>query len=428
MAQINFRAGSYAGYLGLATKDANTLYFIEDAKKIYKGTIDMTEAIRVVDSFADTPGADIAEGKLYVNATTFEVRFKNGSNWVVLSPGYITAGDDFTSENGSKFATISATMAYITKAIADITGGTAFVKDVTWEDGVLLVDKGEEAPAEVELTGVAHDLVYNKEGLKLTIPVYGQEDIVVDIPKDNFVRDGRYEAEYDLPDGSKGAAIVLVIDNEDSDSDQTTKEIVIPATGLIDEYTGGDTDTVKVTVSEGNEITATVVIDPVAGNALVATASGLKVDISGKADKIANATAGNVVVADEYGNIADGSVSIKKSGDMGDSDTVVPVASLIAAAIASAVKTAQDNLQAQIDEITNEEGTGRLDVLEEKVDNISDSIVGEGNANEVIVSTANGIARSGKTVGGETLAETADANTVATEAAVVDALSWKPIA
>ena len=427
MAQINFRAGSLAGYLAIANKDANTLYFVEDAKKIYKGEVDMTEAVRVVDAFAEAPGADIVEGKLYINATTFEVRIKNGDALVVMSPGYITAGDDFNAENGSKFATIAATMAYITEQIAAITGGTAFVKDVTWENDKLMIDSGAEEAKAVELTGVAHAPVYSKEDLKLTIPVYGQEDIVVDIPKDNFIRDGRYEAEYQLPNGEMGEAIVLVVDNESADSDGDVKEIVIPAAALVHDHTGGTTTSIKVAVSDGNEITADIIIDPVAGNALVLTEAGLKVDISGKADKLAEAVEGNVFVQTADGNLADSGVSIKKSGEMGESATEVPVASLIAAAIAAAVKTAQDSIQEKLDAITNEDGTGRLDLLEDKVDGIKESIIGEGEAGKVVVSTASGIERSAAAIGGATLSESADANTLATEAAVLDAMSWKPM-
>ena len=290
-----------------------------------------------------------------------------------------------------------------------------------------MIDSGAEEAKAVELTGVAHAPVYSKEDLKLTIPVYGQEDIVVDIPKDNFIRDGRYEAEYQLPNGEMGEAIVLVVDNESADSDGDVKEIVIPAAALVHDHTGGTTTSIKVAVSDGNEITADIIIDPVAGNALVLTEAGLKVDISGKADKLAEAVEGNVFVQTADGNLADSGVSIKKSGEMGESATEVPVASLIAAAIAAAVKTAQDSIQEKLDAITNEDGTGRLDLLEDKVDGIKESIIGEGEAGKVVVSTASGIERSAAAIGGATLSESADANTLATEAAVLDAMSWKPM-
>lgn len=399
MAKVNFISASYNKYAALATKDASTLYFLEDVKKIYKGDVDVTEAIKVVEAFDETPGADVVEGKLYINASTLEVRIKNGDAWTIMSPGYITKEEEFVDSNAGKLATIGATKAYITKQIADITGGTAFVKDVTWsaEDGVLKVDKGDVTPGSVELTGVAHDVVYDKANLKVTIPVYGSEDLVINIPKDNFIRSGRYEAEYDLPDGSKGPAIVLVVDDELSDTDETFKEVVIPAADLVDVYTGGATEDITVTISDQNVVTARVKINPVSGNALVSTANGLMVDISMKADKLTADAADHVLIAGADGDIADSGMTIKSEGAMGQSATEIPVASVIAAAIAAAVKNVQDNL------------------------------VGDGNPDEVIISTATGVTRSGKKIGGEVLSETADANTLATEAAVLDAISWKTL-
>lgn len=54
------------------------------------------------------------------------------------------------------------------------------------------------------------------------------------------------------------------------------------------------------------------------------------------------------------------------------------------------------------------------------------SFLGEGNADEIILSTAEGgIKRSSKTIGGDTL--TGDSNKLATEKAVVDAISWSTL-
>lgn len=423
--RVNFISTVLAKYNALAVKDENTLYFLEDAKRIFKGEVDVTEAVKVVDLFADVPGADIVEGKIYIHATTFETRIKNGDAWVTMLPGYISAAEGFNDTNADKLATIGATKAYITAQIAEITGGTAFVKDVTWENGTLNVDTGDTTPAKVELTGVAHDVSYDLAALKLSIPVYGKEDIVVNIPKDNFVRSGRYEQDYDLGDGSTGPAIVLVVAT--ADAEEATKEVVIPAASLVDTYTGTNSNTVKVTVSEDHQITASVVIDPKAGNALVQTAAGLSVDISGKADKLTADANGHILISAADGNLADSSLTLKASGEMGDLPTEVPTAALIAAAITAAVNAAQQTVLDKIAEITNEEATGRLDVLEQKVENLSTSVLGEGNPDEVVISTESGIARSGKKIGGSTLSETPDASTVATEAAVLDAVAWKSI-
>lgn len=400
MAKVNFISTVLAKYRALETRDASTLYFIEDAKRIYKGDLDVTEAIKVVNSFAATPGEDIVPGKIYINASTFESRIKQGGDWIVMQPGRISSSEEFKHEdNAGAIPTVGAIKAYITQQIADITGGTAFLKDVTWstDDGVLKVDKGEEVPASVELTNVAHSITYDKSTLKLNIPIYGREDLVVDIPKDNFIRSGKYEKDYNLGDGTTGPAIVLVVDDEDPDTDGQTQEIVIPAAALVDIYTGDVSQSARVTVSDDNKIKASIILDPQAGNALVCNEAGLMVDISSKADKLTSSAANHVLVGSTNGNLADSGTTIRTAGELGQSNTEIPVASVIAAAIATALQ------------------------------NVQNSLVGEGAAGELIISTQTGVVRSGKKIGSSVISASADADTLATEAAVIDAMSWKTL-
>lgn len=436
MGKVNFKAGTLAQYTTLQSKSADTLYFLTDAKKIMKGDIDVTENIVVVTNFDGSAGGvaveNAFEGKFYINVTTFECRIKSGAAWVVMSPGYITDGTNFAqSGNEGKFATIAAIKAYITEQIAGITGGTAFVKGVTWDmaSHSLQIDKGGEAPTAVALSGMAYKPTYDAGALKLTIPVVGDDDVVINIPKDNFVRSGRYEADY--PVGS-GPAIVLVVNGGSGTDDQ---EVVIPAASLVDVYTGEASNDITVTVGEDHKITATVKIDPAEGNALVSSVSGLKVDISGKADKLASA-AGKVLIGSADGNIANGGVTLKTTGEMGTSATEVPVASLIAAAITAAVSAAQGTLQGAINAVS-----GRVDTAESDIEELQTTVsgfqtslanyiasMGAGNADEIVLSTAaGGVARSGKKIGGATLNATPDANTVATEAAVSAAFSWQAL-
>lgn len=436
MGKVNFKAGTLAQYTTLQSKSADTLYFLTDAKKIMKGDIDVTENIVVVTNFDGSAGGvaveNAFEGKFYINVTTFECRIKSGAAWIVMSPGYITDGTNFAqSGNEGKFATIAAIKAYITDQIEDITGGTAFVKGVTWDmaSHSLQIDKGGEAPTAVALSGMAYKPTYDAGALKLTIPVVGDDDVVINIPKDNFVRSGRYEADYPVGDGP---AIVLVVNGGSGTEDQ---EVIIPASSLVDVYTGEASDNITVTVGEDHKITATVKVDPVQGNALVSSASGLKVDISGKADKLASA-AGKVLIGGADGNIADGGVTLKTTGEMGSSATEVPVASLIAAAITAAVSAAQGTLQGAIDAVS-----GRVDTAEADIEELQTTVaefetslanyvasMGAGNADEIVLSDATGgIKRSAKKIGGATLAASPDANTVATEAAVSAAFSWQAL-
>lgn len=230
------------------------------------------------------------------------------------------------------------------------------------------------ASSEVAMTGIAHAPVYNSVDMKLIIPVFGQDDVVVNIPKDNFVRSGRYEAEYDLPDGGKGPAIVLVVDNEDTDSDKTTREIVIPAAALVDVYTGKTSATAKVTVAENNEIGVDVIFREIVAN--------------------------HLVTVDSLGNVTDSGKTIED----------------ITNAIAEAIKTVDDKIK----------------IINESINSINSILaklnIGEGNADEIIISTEDGIARSGKKVGGSTLSASPDGNTLATEAAVANLMKWQTLA
>ena len=75
---------------------------------------------------------------------------------------------------------------------------------------------------------------------------------------------------------------------------------------LVDTYTAKAGDSAKILNIAGYEIE--VKIDPSNDNAIEVTANGLKVNISGKADKVANATAGHVASLDANGNLADSGV------------------------------------------------------------------------------------------------------------------------
>ena len=72
---------------------------------------------------------------------------------------------------------------------------------------------------------------------------------------------------------------------------------------LIDTYTIATGDSAKVLSISGNAITFHV--SSVANNAITVQNDGLHVDISGKTDKVASATAGNLAGLDANGNLTD---------------------------------------------------------------------------------------------------------------------------
>lgn len=423
MAKVNFSVvNKLSSYNALAAKDANTLYFVIDAKRIYKGANDVTSNIEVVTAFdpaepaAGTVSlANAFEGKLYLNATTFEMRIKNGAAWSVLSPGYLTTGGNWAqADNDSKLGTIGVIKTIIGQAIA------AAKADVTFDSATGTLTVGDSS---ARLVGVINSVSYDPDQLQLVVKSVSASgdptSQVISLPKDNFVRSGRYEAEYDLPDGSKGPAIVLVV----NDGVGADKEVVIPAASLVDVYTGGKSQNIQVSVSDGNVITATAVIDPAEGNALVSTEAGLKVDISGKANTV-SAVSGNIIVANGDGNMKDSEVSIIAEGEMGNSAAKIPVASVIATAISSAVAAAQGTLQSAIDALGE-----KVTSLEQFKESLTGKFLTASVAENLVgfIDAKGNIKDSGKKAGGATLSADPDASTLATEAAVFAAMSWQEL-
>lgn len=285
------------------------------------------------------------------------------------------------------------------------------------------------------LDNVAHSPTYDATNLKLTIPVYGGSDVVVNIPKDKFVTAGKY---YDVyPEGATGETaqhqvIVLTIENQ-------TEPVIIPASSLVNILTAESTNTITMQISDDDKISASVKIDPSSDNAITSSASGIKVDLSGKMDAITGATGGKIAVTDANGNVDESAFAIQSTGELSSmTANDIPVATVIAAAI-NAVQTTIS--QGKLDKLTGSTtDAGKLVVvgadgasitfgaltiqdiqtaLANKVDKIT------GTENDIVTLGANGaIKDSGKVAGGATLAATPDANTLATEAAVNAAMSW----
>lgn len=84
---------------------------------------------------------------------------------------------------------------------------------------------------------------------------------------------------------------------------------------LVDIYKGAETDSVVVAVSADNVITANVKVSAEAGNLIEVKEDGLfvavePVDISGKADKVEEVKAAQILVDDGAGNLAASAVTI----------------------------------------------------------------------------------------------------------------------
>lgn len=96
--------------------------------------------------------------------------------------------------------------------------------------------------------------------------------------------------------------------------DDTVTYSFINLETLIDIYTGEETNTVKVEVSGDNKISANVKISAEEGNLVEAKEDGLyvaPVDISGKADKLTEAVAAQILVDNGEGNLAGSGVTLE---------------------------------------------------------------------------------------------------------------------
>ena len=433
--KVNFYALTSTAYKALESKNASTLYFLSDTGKIYKGTDDYTQCIVVPETMPSV--SDAIRGKIYFDQSTLEIKATlNNADWYTLYPGHLTDGANWATADSNKLATIGLIKKGIQEAVAAINLNATF-NNAT---GTLSVGSGTGAV----LTGVAHDVTYDSANLKITIPVYGGDDVVVNIPKDKFVTAGQYYEDYPLESPTHHKVIVLTIDNQED-------PVIIPAESLVNIYTASNEGKdIVVTISDDNKISAAVKLDPSALNALSSSANGLMVDVSGKLDKLSSAVGTKVVISKADGTIEESEVSIKSTGDMGNSSTDIPVASVIAAAISTAISNLQSTISGSLDGkldklsgtsedagklavvgadgTTLEIGTVKLSELATvtQLNNKVDKVVGTVD-NLVTFGSDGAIKDSGKAVGGSTLNATPDANTVATEAAVADAMSWETI-
>ena len=147
------------------------------------------------------------------------------------------------------------------------------------------------------------------------------KELFLDQVKTTFVPKFAFSAETypDATDPKLAGKPVMVLAVKGQNPDSCTYSF-LDMSALVDTYkakaTGKDAST-TVTIA-GYEVDVKVNVSTAAGNALVLKDDGLYVDISGKADKVKNATSGNFAALDANGNLID---SGKKPADFVDAET-----------------------------------------------------------------------------------------------------------
>lgn len=269
MADVLFKSGTYAQYVGLAAKDDNTIYFIDNGQ-IYKGAASYTDQIVVVSALPST----LVAGKVYINTTDKSVTYYDGTTSTVVIPAIVGAIRNATPD--TDFATPDTDLANV-KAIKDFVAAEIAKIPAQVNYTVTLVDEaagtGEKTKqtikqgksgSEKEIgTIVVPDLkmevkaVPNNGYLKTYQFTYGTgTTFEIDIPKDLVVESGEVIVVTDEAPVSgltNGTYLKLVIANQ-------TNPIYINVKDLCDVYTGKTvTDGVSIIVSGTNEISAALV-------------------------------------------------------------------------------------------------------------------------------------------------------------------------
>lgn len=370
-------------------KTSDKLFFLSDTKEIYRGTQPFTEAVIL---YTTEPTVK-AVGKLYINQNTLEGRIWDGSAWTtVIQPVQAT----ITADDASKPVSGKAVADYVAAELAKVTGSDGLVADVEYVKGTnsLKVTMADGTSEEIPMENVAADLTYDKATGKLNVINAAGTTIGTGINLDleRFVS----EASYDHETGT-----ITLKFNDDGEP------LTIDIGDLVDTYTAKNSTTVSLTVT-GNEFVAEAIVASGTGyedNLLQKTDAGLyvaAVDQSAKANKVASATVGNIASLTADGDLADSGVKAGGAALAADASASV----LATEAAVAAIRT---TLETDLATKMNKVGTGHTD--------------------EVIVADANGdAAASGVKVGGAALADAPDAATLATEKAVTDYVTGYAVA
>lgn len=246
--QLTFHAGTIAEYKAkkaAGTLVANDLYFITDTKELYIGEEKYFEPTEVVNEFPETG----AQGKLYIQAQTFEAKIYNGTEWVLISPAIVTALDEQTE--ATKLVTAKAIRDYVASKVSG--GIDEVVKSIAYDEAAqkFTVTKGDSSTEDILLKNLVTKAEYDADTAVLKFSIANGDAIEINMPKENFLEAAKYndkthDLELTLVDGSV---------------------VKCNLAELIDVYTAEATSSVDMKV-EGNKFTANVKISAKENNAI----------------------------------------------------------------------------------------------------------------------------------------------------------------
>lgn len=267
MAQISFKAGSYAQYASLGTYDPSTLYFISEGA-IYKGDVNCTDQVIIVETLPQT----LVGGKIYIEKNSGKVTYYDGTASTVVIPATVGSIGDSTPD--TDLANVKAIKDFVAAEIAKIPAQVDYTVIV---DDSKTVANGQKKIYTIKQGKTGSEVAVEKDIVipdlkieKLTTPTagsvntyeftYGDNTAVkIEVPdfKDKVVSSGEVivvDDTHPISGLTNGTYLKLVIANDDANP------VYINTNSLVDVYTGKTaTDGVSISVSETNEISATLV-------------------------------------------------------------------------------------------------------------------------------------------------------------------------
>lgn len=335
------------------------MYFIQDKNCIYVKEKLYGGRIELVDADPESPEA----GVVYINKSTLECKFYNEDAPVVIAKGFTTTISDSPDDN--LLPTAKAVASYVTKKVSDAVGGSGtFVTEITATgDGTLSVSKGEHQSS-VPLTNMVCNPTWQQETMQLTLPVVGGSSLVIDLSKDLVVTAGKY-----VEDSNE---IWLTI-AEDKTYDNPEELIKIPVAGLIDIYTGQETNSASVTVSPDKKVSVNVKVSNKEGNtAEIDIENGgiyvPKTDISNKSDKVGAGHDNEVLTAGADGNM-------QASGKTIGGSTLAGAPNENTIATEAAVKTYADSVGKTTKQAAAEDATQKANTAEQNAKTYADGLI-----------------------------------------------------
>lgn len=379
-----------ATYYGASDGTLNDeyLYFLSDTGEIMKGAKPFNQAVEMLTGPDYALPTQPARKRIYIHPTTLEGKIYDGSAWVtVIKPIQSTVVADDENPVNSK-----AVIAYVAKEIEKVTGSGELVANVAYDKSAikLTVTNADKSSKDLVLEGIATSLNYDSKTGALTIKDISGNVLgsAVNLDLERFVQSARYDTE--------SKKIILTFND-------ATTPLEIDVGDLVDTYTAEDSTSIHLTVTN-NKFKAEAIVAATDGNMLQSTDSGLFVaatDLSNYQTLVASATAGHVATLNAQGQVQDGGVSVGGAALAADTSATV-------LATEAAVKAAVDALNTSLTEMIQ----GKMALVS-----------GATDGDILTVNAAGQAVDSGKKVGGATLAENADANTLATEVAVKTAVS-----